>query len=272
MRDRSALEPASADDRWRAMLVDPSPYRRGRRFFGRIPSSPRCKLCAAPFKGPGGLIMPLLGHGRWPHNPKYCAGCFRIISTSHGGAEIECSLLFADVRGSTTLAEQMSPKEFTRLMGRFFDTATAVLVRHDAYVDKFVGDEIIGIFVPAMATESHAAHAIDAAFDLLQETGHTSAGGPWVPVGVGVNTGIAYVGSVGEGPDSDLTAMGDSVNTTARLATAAAQGEILVTTTAAASAGISVAGLESRTLSLKGKAEPTDVLVLEVSPTATRRA
>jgi adenylate cyclase len=171
----------------------------------------------------------------------------------------------------------MSPKEFTRLMGRFFDTATAVLVRHDAYVDKFVGDEIIGIFVPgifvpAMATESHAAHAIDAAFDLLQETGHTSAGGPWVPVGVGVNTGIAYVGSVGEGPDSDLTAMGDSVNTTARLATAAAQGEILVTTTAAASAGISVAGLESRTLSLKGKAEPTDVLVLEVSPTATRRA
>jgi adenylate cyclase len=159
----------------------------------------------------------------------------------------------------------MRPKEFTRLMGRFFDTATAVLVRHDAYVDKFVGDEIIGIFVPAMATESHAAHAIDAAFDLLRETGHTSTGGPWVPVGVGVNTGIAYVGSVGEGPGSDLTAMGDSVNTTARLATAAAQGEILVTTAAAASAGISTVGLESRSLALKGKAEPTDVLVLDAS-------
>jgi adenylate cyclase len=168
----------------------------------------------------------------------------------------------------------MSPKEFTRLMGRFFDTATAVLVRHDGYVDKFVGDEIIGIFVPAMATESHAAHAIDAAFELLQETGHTSAGGPWVPVGVGVNTGIAYVGSVGEGPDSDLTAMGDSVNTTARLATAAAQGEILVTTAAAGSAGISIVGLESRSLSLKGKAEPTDVLVLDVSasPSPSSRA
>jgi adenylate cyclase len=272
MRDRPIQEPASADDRWRAMLVDPSPYRRGRRFFGRIPSAPRCKLCAAPFKGPGGLLMPLLGHGQWPHNPKYCAGCFRIISTSHGGAEIECSLLFADVRGSTTLAEQMRPKEFTRLMGRFFDTATAVLVRHDAYVDKFVGDEIIGIFVPAMATESHAAHAVEAAFDLLQETGHASAGGPWVPLGVGVNTGIAYVGSVGEGPDSDLTAMGDSVNTTARLATAAAQGEILVTTAAATSAGISIVGLESRSLSLKGKAEPTNVLVLKVTPAAVSRA
>jgi adenylate cyclase len=165
----------------------------------------------------------------------------------------------------------MRPKDFTRLMGRFFDTATASLVRHDAYVDKFVGDEIIGIFVPAMATESHAAHAVEAAFDLLRETGHTSAGGPWVSVGVGVNTGIAYVGSVGEGPDSDLTAMGDSVNTTARLATAAAQGEILVTTAAAASAGISIVGLESRSLSLKGKAEPTNVLVFEVTPSAVPR-
>jgi adenylate cyclase len=206
--------------------------------------------------------MPLLGHARWAKNPKYCAGCFRVLRQNHGGAEIECSLLFADVRGSTTLAERLSPKEFNRLMGRFYDTATAVLVSHDAYVDKFVGDEVIGLFVPAMATQAHAQQAVAAAQALLKETGHDAADGPWVPVGVGVNTGIAYVGAVGEGHDTELTAMGDVVNTTARLASVAAAGEILVTVSAASAAQLSVTELEQRSLELKGKTDATEVVVL----------
>jgi adenylate cyclase len=254
-----------ADALWRAMLLNPSPYRTVRKIFSRIPSAPRCKFCAVPFAGPGGLVMPLLGRRRWPKNPKYCGGCFRVLRENHGGAEIECSLLFADVRGSTALAEQMRPKEFTSLMGRFYDTAAAVLVNHEAFVDKFVGDEIIGIFVPAMATGQHAQHAIDAAQALLRETGHADSGGPWVPVGVGVNTGTAYVGSIGEGHDTELTAMGDVVNTTARLASAAAAGEILVTAAAAASAGFSGDTLERRALPLRGKSEPTEVVVLGAS-------
>lgn len=222
-------------------------------------------MCAAPFAGPGGLFMPLLGHARWAKNPKYCAFCFRMLRKNHGGAEVECSLLFADVRGSTSMAEQMRPKEFNRLMGRFYDTATSVLIDHDAYVDKFVGDEIIGIFVPSMATEEHAERAIDAAKELLKETGHGETGGPWVPIGVGVNTGIAYVGAIGEGHDTDLTAMGDVVNTTARLASAAAAGEILVTVSAADAALLSADSLEHRSLALKGKTEATDVIVLGVN-------
>lgn len=258
------LEPSSADEVWRSILINPSPYRRQRRFFGRIPSPPRCKFCAAPFAGPGGRVLPLLGFGQWPHNPKYCRRCFGMLQANHGGAEVECSLLFADVRGSTPLAEGMRPKEFNRLMGRFFDTATAVLVEHDAYVDKFVGDEVVGLFVPAMATERHAQHAVDAARMLLHRTGHAEPSGPWIPIGIGVNTGTAYVGSVGEGPNTELTAMGDSVNTTARLASAAAMGEILVTLSAAAGAGLS-GELEHRTLDLKGKSKPTEVLVLGVA-------
>ncbi len=265
MTSPEAPQPSSADERWGAMLVKPSPFRVLRRIHSRIPSSPRCKMCAAPFGGPGGLVMPLLGHARWAKNPKYCAGCFRMLRQNHGGAEIDCSLLFADVRGSTPLAEQMPPREFTRLMGRFYDTASDVLVNHDAFVDKFVGDEIIGIFVPAMAGEVHASRAIDAAQALLRRTGHEEADGPWVPIGVGVNTGTAYVGSIGEGPDTEMTAMGDVVNTTARLSSVAAVGEILVTAAAAASAGLSADTLERRSLPLKGKSEPTDVLVLKVS-------
>ena len=243
------------------MLLVPAPVMRLRRMWGRIPSAPRCKWCTRPFGGPGGSVMSAIGLGPWTKNAKYCTGCFRVLRRSHGGAEVECSLLFADVRGSTSLAEHMRPRDFNRLMGRFYDTATDVLVRHDAIVDKFVGDEIIGIFVPAMAGPQHGREAISAAIELLQRTGHTPTGKPWVPVGAGVNSGLAYVGAIGDGPDTELTAMGDTVNTTARLASEAGAGEILVTDSAAENAGLTSVAAERRTLSLKGKSNPIDVLV-----------
>lgn len=254
-----------SDERWRSLLVDQAPFLASRRWHARIPSSPRCKLCAAPFSGPGGLVMRFAGHARWAKNPKYCTGCFRMLSHNHGGAEIECSLLFADVRGSTTLAEGMSPREFNRLMGRFHDTATEVLVDHDGIVDKFVGDEIIGIFVPSMTAQEHAARAVDAARALLTATGFGTPSGAWVPIGIGVNTGVAYVGSIGDGSDTEMTAMGDVVNVTARLASVAAAGEVLVTTATAAGAGLPD-DLPRRSLQLKGKSQTTDVVVVTGSP------
>jgi adenylate cyclase len=247
------------------MLMDPSPFLRSRRWHARMPSSPRCKQCAAPFSGLGGLVMRFAGHARWPKNPKYCTGCFRMLSNNHGGAEIECSLLFADVRGSTTLAESTSPREFNRMMGRFYDTATEVLVDHDGIVDKFVGDEVIGIFVPSLASEEHAAKAVDAARKLLSATGFGTSSGPWVPIGIGVNTGVAYVGSIGDGADTEMTAMGDVVNVTARLSSVAAAGEILVTIAAAGAARLP-RDLPRRSLQLKGKSQATDVVILTTSP------
>jgi adenylate cyclase len=258
--DRSA-PPSEADERWRMILTTPAPFKRKRRFRARLPSSPRCKLCASPFEGIGGMVMTRLGHRRWPQNPKYCEGCFGMLRANHGGAEVECTLLFADVRGSTGLAEQLSPRDFNRLMGRFYDAGAKVLIDHDAWVDKFVGDQIIGIFVPALATEAHARRGIDAALSLLRATGYGSSAGPWVPIGVGVNTGIAYVGSIGEENDTELTAMGDIVNVTARLSSVAGAGEILVTAAGAAAAGLD-SGLERRLLDLKGKSEPVEVVVL----------
>lgn len=256
----STDSPPLSEAMWRHLLVDQAPFLGRRRWHARIPSSPRCKLCAAPFSGPGGLVMRFAGHARWAKNPTYCTGCFRMLSRNHGGAEVDCSLLFADVRGSTALAESMSAREFNRLMGRFFNTATDVLVDHDGIIDKFVGDEIIGIFVPAMAPQ-HAATAVDAARTLLAATGFGTSSGPWVPIGIGVNTGVAYVGSIGDSADTELTAMGDVVNVTARLSSVAAAGEILVTTAAAAAAGLP-GDLPRRSLQLKGKSQPTDVVVV----------
>ena len=256
---------AANQEMWRRELTLGTAIRWKRRLRNRIPSNPRCKMCAAPFGGIGGLVMPVFGHARWPKNPKYCEGCYRVLRASHGGAEIDCSILFADVRGSTALAEGMSSSDFTRLMGRFFDAATNILVDEGAMVDKFVGDEVIGLFIPALATDAHPEHAVRAARRLLAVMGHDLPEGPWLPIGIGVNSDIAYVGSVGTGLDSEMTAMGDAVNLTARLSSHAGAGEILVPVVAARKAGVAVDDLERRSLELKGKSQPTEVVVLTTS-------
>jgi adenylate cyclase len=266
--DRPSLDPAT-EDFWRHILTVETAIRWKRRVRNRIPSNPRCKMCAAPFSGVGGRVMSLVGHGQWSKNPKYCTGCFATLRANHGGAEIECSLLFADVRGSTSMAERMTPSEFSTLMGRFFDTATSILVDEGAIVDKFVGDEVIGLFIPAMATELHAEHAVEAARRLLVATGHDRPQGPWLPVGIGVNTDVAFVGSVGQGLDTEMTAMGDAVNTTARLSSAAGAGELLIPVDAASKAHLNADGLERRSLELKGKARPIEVIVLSVAAPGT---
>ena len=255
---------ASDSEVWRRLLLgtDPSVVRLRRR-HRRIPSPPRCKMCAAPFGPPGGWVLRYFGHARWAKNPKYCEGCFRTLLANHGGAEVDCSLLFADVRGSTSLAEGMRPAEFRALMGRFYDAAFAALIDFNAIVDKFVGDEVIGIFIPAYTGREHARHAIEAARRLLEVTGHGRTQDPWIRIGIGVNTGVAFVGSVGQGPDTELTAMGDAVNVTARLAAEAGPGEILVTSAAVVGAGAgTTAGREHRLLQLRGKSGAVDVVVV----------
>jgi adenylate cyclase len=158
----------------------------------------------------------------------------------------------------------MRPNDYRALLDRFYAAATTVLVDHDAIVDKFVGDEVIGIFIPALTEELHARRAIDAALGLLRATGH-DGDRPWLPVGIGVNTGRAYVGTVGTAEHVEFTALGDAVNTTARLSSAAAAGEILVTDSAVSAARLDDAGLERRHLDLRGKSLATDVLVLTVA-------
>lgn len=224
-------------------------------------------MCATPFAGPLATVLKSFGHGPWPKNPKYCGTCFGMLQQVHGGAEIECTVLFADVRGSTHLAETMSATAFRGLLSRFYAVATDVLVDRNGIVDKFVGDEVMALFIPALSGDEHAGRAVDAGRELLEATGHGREDGAWIPIGVGVASGIAYVGSVGAGDSSDLTALGDIVNVGARLASAAAAGELLVTADTARRAGLD-ASLERRSLELKGKSARVDVVVA-LEPTDT---
>jgi len=253
---------------WRSLMLgelhESGTLRKLRHTLGRIPSHPRCKVCQVPFRGVGGAVFRVMGWRQFEKNPNFCRNC--IITNQPGGTEIEISILFADVRGSTTMAEKMSPAEFSKIMNRFYGVTTDVLVSSDAWLDKLVGDEVIGLYVPGFAGIDHAKKAVKAAQELLRVTGHGDRNGPWIPVGVGVHTGLAYVGLVGvEGGISDMTALGDSMNTTARLSSEAAAGEVLVSKAACTASGLDVSKLEQRELHLKGRIEPVDVSVLGVN-------
>lgn len=243
----------SPEETWRAVLTgEIAGVQRLQRIFRRIPSDPRCKLCYAPFGKPGNLLIRLLGGKPSPLNRRLCTLCIKSAHKHPGGAEVEISALFADVRGSTRLAEQSAPGEFGQLLARFYGTAARVVDRWDGIVDKFVGDEAVALFIPGFAGQDHAARAVAAAQDLLEATGHADAS-PWLPLGVGVHSGVSYVGFVGEDDALDFTAVGDTVNTAARLSGAAGAGEVLVSDEAAAAGGLDTDGLEHRELELRGR-------------------
>jgi adenylate cyclase len=191
---------------WRNYLSNPdSMMRRGRRILSLLPHEPRCRLCTAPFGGIGAPLMRLIGKSQSVSNPNMCTTCQNVLIKYHGGAEVVGTMLFADIRGSTSLAERMSAAAFRALLDRFYTTASKVVFDHDGSVDKFVGDELVALFFPNMAGDRHVAQAVGAAQELLHRTGHADPDGPWVPVGAGVHTGTAWFGAVGEGSPGDRT-------------------------------------------------------------------
>lgn len=251
---------------WRGILTGEHPVLRRKRWLFRrlpLPSSARCKTCLAPFTGPTAPLARLLGVKPWNKNPRWCNACEQFTRTHPGGAEIELTLVFADVRGSTALAERMAPTEFRELLQRFYRIATRAFIRTDAVVDKLVGDEVIALYLPAFAGTDCTRRAVGAAQELLVATGHGRDRAPWLPVGVGLHAGRAYVGSVGSAEGVvDFTALGDSVNVAARLAGEAGAGEILISEAAWRQAGIGSPAAERRQLGLRGHAEPVAVHVL----------
>jgi adenylate cyclase len=262
-----AMPPQSEhEELWRGLLTgEGSPFKHDRGRYKRLPGAPRCKTCLHPLSGAFTPAIRLVTKRRPSRmNPNYCNICEEFVRTHPGGAEIELSLLFADVRGSTSLGESMSPAEFTRLMNRFFDSSNKILIDSDGMVDKLVGDEVIGLYLPAIGPD-HARRSIEAARQLLVATGHEDREGPWLPVGAGVHTGLAYVGSVGS-PDtvSDFSAMGDAVNVTARLTGLARTGEVFISEAAHKASGLDLGHLETRELELKGRKAPITVRILRV--------
>ena len=247
---------------WRRVLTDPKEHFEPlRRYFIHIPSGPHCKMCGAPFKGFGGFLLGRVGFRPWVKNPSICRACITDMQRQPpGGAEIPCTLLFADVRGSTGIAERSSATEFASLLRRFYAIGSQAVIEENGIVDKFVGDEVVALFIPVYAGEHHAGRALRCADQLLRQTGHGQPDGPWLDIGIGIHTGIAFVGTVAVGREvTDFTALGDTVNTAARLASEAGAGEVLISEDALENAGIGEVQLERRELSLRGRTAPLAV-------------
>ena len=251
MEPRPDPEPQDNPE-WRDTLLGVHPELvRLRRWFRHLPSDPRCKMCLSPQGGIGGPIVNLFGFGRYPRNPQLCNSCFRSAQKHPGGATIEITALFADIRGSTGLAERVGASAYSAAVADYVRVASEAIRRPGGLVDKLLGDGVMALFIPGFAGADHAAKAVEAARTILRMVS--------LPVGVGIHTGPAWVGFVGGVEDVlDFTALGDAVNVASRLGSDAAAGEILMSAATASSAELATDGLEARHLELRGRTEPLD--------------
>jgi adenylate cyclase len=242
--------------------------KRLRRIFRVLPHDPRCKFCNAPFQGVGGaMVRALFGKQRSNLNPRFCNMCDEAARRFPGGAEVDMSMLFADVRGSTALSEQMSPTEFSRLIGRFYNESTRIITAEDGLVEKLAGDEVAAFWGAGFAGPDYVRRTLDAAQALAKAMDRLD-----IPVGIGVHAGVAYFGAIGTADGlTNISAIGDEVNTAARLAAQAAAGEIVVSQQALQQCGMDGSEYESRSLELKGISAPVPVCVMRVGEAARRR-
>ncbi len=210
--------------------------------------------------------MAVIGRGQSREDARICNACVKHGQDHPGGTHVDIATVFADMRGSTPTAERIGDRAFQSLISRFFLTSSKVLIDSGALLGRLAGDQAIGYFVPGIAGPKYARAALDSAIELLLATGHADEDGPWIPLGVGVHAGNAFVGLLGEqGRATELTALGDDINVGARLADVADVGEILVSQQLIEKIGLDIQGLERRTLELKGKSTPLEVAVVTLT-------
>lgn len=235
---------------WRTIFQDGHPELAKQHWLHRaLPRDPRCRLCLAPFGGPGGWVMRRRGKTPSGRNPNYCTACDGFLNAYPGGAEVTMSAIFADLRGSTARSASIPAHEFAREVGAFFAAATQVLAEEDGFVVEFRGDCVAAVFPPGFTGPDHAQKAAAAARRLaaLPQT---------PPFGVGVHVGPMYIGAVpgATGRVEAVTVFGAEVNLTARLAATAGPGEALASGALIAEAGAKADTM--RTLSLAGFDQP----------------
>lgn len=151
---------------------------------------------------------------------------------------------------------------FAGLLNRFYDVAMSALIPSRAIIDKMIGDEVMAFFVPAAKLPLQTT-AVETAEEILRGVGYGSGSEPWLPVGIGINHGEAYVGKVGTGDVNDFTALGDTVNKAARLQSEAAAGQIIVSESVYSELGSAYAGVPSQEIDVRGREEKFGIHILK---------
>src|ERR687887_1977615 len=244
--------------RWVAILRGESslafPQRAGRRVFGLMPSAYRCKFCNAPFKGRYAGALKTVGYTPSRKNPRICARC--IEHAPEGGAVVPVAVLFADVRGYTSLCERLSAAQVSDFVNQFYETASAALLAQGGLLGQIAGDEVEGLFVPGLAGTHYRQKAVEAARSLVRVIRYTESPAGTLDVGIGVASGEEFVGNVAGGGYKDFAAVGDVTNTAARLTSSARNGEIVVDLETYTAVARAYPDARRHELALKGKQEP----------------
>jgi adenylate cyclase len=175
------------------------------------------------------------------------------------------------MRGFTPFSENRPPEEVARLLSRFYALSIGVLSRQDAVIDKLVGDEVMALFIPGFAGKDYVQKMVSSAEALLRGVGYGSREGTWFPLGVGLDFGLAYVGNVGSGEVKDFTAIGDVVNTAARLQGEAKAGQITMAERVYQEVSDRYPDAAAVQLQLKGKSEPVAARVIDLGALAASR-
>lgn len=180
-----------------------------------------------------------------------------------GGATRTISVMFADLRGFTSLSERLSPPELVQLLNRYYGAAAQVVLAEGGTIDKFMGDAMMAIFNAPSQQPDHALRACRAALAMQRAIAPLTAEAPDMPrFGIGVNTGEALVGNIGSEAIRNFTAIGDTVNLASRLQTRAEGGQVLINASTYAQVRDQVDATPLGRLQVKGKEEPVEVFLL----------
>ena len=145
----------------------------------------------------------------------------------------DVTVLFADIRSFTAMAEQMDAEEVVTMLNEYFSVMVEIIFKNNGLLDKFVGDQLIAVFGLIDMVDNHPVNAIrtalemDAAIKRIQKV-RAAKGRPVFDVGMGINTGTAIIGNIGSENRMDYTVIGDCVNVAARLEHMAKGGEIII--------------------------------------------
>lgn len=221
---------------------------RVRRITRLLPTNPRCRLCLVPFGGLGKA----LGIKPSSKSPNFCRSCFEALPAKT--FELEVGVLFADIRGFTSWTETEQPAEVTRILERFYAIAFRELTADDALIEV-IGDQVMALYlvdIPSMR-EKAPTIMVEAALRLVRRVRDDAE---LRPIGVGLGFGAAHVGNFAVGSTKTFTAIGDVVNTAARLQSAAGLYEIIASETVYDRATRPLATAVPELFALKGKTQP----------------
>jgi adenylate cyclase len=147
-----------------------------------------------------------------------------------GGVEREITVLFADIRGFTSISEKLTPHQVIEMLNHYFGEMTDQVFAHQGTLDKFVGDALMAVWNTPLEQKDHALNAVRAALAMQKIVRERHKPGiPPINLGIGICTGPAIVGNMGSHQRLEFTAIGDTVNTSSRLSGITEGGQIVIT-------------------------------------------